>query len=198
MCEELSESAAGGREPALDWAPCSALWSQFLRSAVLGIRLAACPAAPSPTQPLCPPHLMCSLLLWSPGAHVCLTPLLPTALEPAPFHFVSPEHQGVGCWLPGGVFSLPLDGRRNNSRENCPGSCFFSAEQLLGSLAASSRYFSQSICKLRFFTFLPFFFLFFTEAMSTKMDVDTSHSRTFSSNTLYDHTALDQIWHIPS
>lgn len=54
MCEELSESAAGGREPALDWAPCSALWSRFLRSAVLGIRLAACTIPDTASLPSTP------------------------------------------------------------------------------------------------------------------------------------------------
>jgi len=64
-----------------------------------------------------------SLSCVPPGPHVCLVPQLPTVLGLASFFLSFPKYQAVDCSLLGEAFSLPLDGRRNNCRENFSESC---------------------------------------------------------------------------
>lgn len=109
----------------LDWAPCAVpWWPELLRSVVLGSLAGCllCRAIPHAAfLPSMPNEFTTALLS---GRSMCASSLCYQQFWVwHPFFFSFPKHQGVDCRLPGGVFSLPLDGRRNNCRENCSESC---------------------------------------------------------------------------
>lgn len=208
MCKEFSDPAASGKEMPRVWTALLAQhygvhssWGPWFQAAWLSTST----DISLWTRTFCSPYLMCSPQLWSPGSHVCLIPLFPTVLDSAPFFILpqTPRVQTAGSLeeeyfhclqMVGGTTVEKIAVNPAQSRNRA----YLMQRNPWRVQLPSSRNFSQSVCKLRFFFF---FFIFFFPPLRTCLQkwLQTDlGAELFTLNTLYGDTALDQIWHVPS